>query len=415
MPESFSEKLVARLRDGTPQQKSREMFFLPAVEFEVARPAIPWLIRTIRSVNLEQKPLDPSDWRIMLNAARAVGGQFAAAWIKGLTHTPEACALRDEIRRMLDSRHPELKYAMLCQLASIGPAASEFVPRIMEVAAGPSDGYPDSDRAGAMFAIHCLDPAAAFRPEFAEARREFVARCDHWAETYESEGSELKLRWAESNRHLARALADPREGTVSSSDELISRLRHVAAPRRALAVIEMLTRDFEHSKPAIPALIELVRGLDFDLQPFDHWDKSIARFGPAALAQFLARARAIGAGDIPAAQDAWEVLLRSAQSAHREVVHIAIHQLGESDASAFHAMGVLCPIARGPSDGGPLPTCARALLAIHRIDPSRAREAEFDETRPELAAACFRWSEEYRAAGNESRAEQWAETGRLFW
>jgi hypothetical protein len=182
-----------------------------------------------------------------------------------------------------------------------------------------------------------------------------------------------------------------------------------------MAVVEMLTREFEESKPAIPALVELLRSLDFDLQPLNRWDEGIARFGPAALAQFYARALAVGAGEIPEAQAAWEELLESAQSPHREVVHIAIHQLGELGAAATRALGVLCPIARGPSDGGPLPTSARALLAIHRIDPTRAREAEFDETRPELAAACFRWAEEYRAAGNARRAEQWDETGRLFW
>jgi hypothetical protein len=414
MSESASERLVARLRDGTPQQKATEMLFLPEVEFEVARPAIPWLIQSIRNVDLEQKPLGPGDWRIMLNAANAVGGQYAASWIKGLTQTPEACALRDEIRRMLGSSHPELKHAMLGMLSNMGPAAAEFMSRIMEIAAGPSDGYPNSDRVCAMYAIHRLDPSAAFRTEFAEARRECAARCAHWAETYGSEGGEVKLRWAESYQESADALAEPSEPTVLSSDEMVARLRHVVAPRRAMAVVDMLTRDFEHSKPAIPALIELMCGLDFELQPLDRWEESIARFGPAALANFYERATAAGAEDQPEAQAAWMELLRLAQSPHREAVHIAIHRLGEFGPAATAALSTLCSIAKGPSDGGPLTTRARALLAIHRIEPSRAIEAEFDEARVELAAACRRWSDEFRVAGNEGRAQEWAEMAGVF-
>jgi hypothetical protein len=266
-----------------------------------------------------------------------------------------------------------------------------------------------------MHAIHRLDPSAAFRPEFADARREYAARCAHWADVYRSEGGEVKLRWAESHQRTARALVDPSETTtIISSHDLVARLRHFVAPRRVLAVVEMLTRDFEQAKPAIPALFELLRSLDFDLQPLDRWEEGIARFGPVAIANFYARARAIGTSDMPEARAAWDELVRSVESPHRELVHVAIHRLGEMGAEAVVALSKLDTIAKGPSDGGPISTRARALLAIHRIEPSEALDTRLAEARRELADACLRWAEEYRATGNDACAKEWAETARLF-
>jgi len=412
MSDSLSDKLIARLRDGTPRDKLHAAFTMWTCEFESARHAIPWLIAALRSVDLEQQPLDRFESNLLIFGARALRSQYGMAWLMDLAATPEACAIQDQILQMLASDHPELKHEILLELSALGPAAAVFMPRMFEIAAGSSDGYPDSARAKALHAIHLLAPPAAFRPEFAEARRDYVARCRSWAQVHIDDG---KAAVAEKLLQSADALADRSEPTPElSSDELVARLRHVAAPRRAMAVLDMLTCDFESAKPAIPALLELMRQLGFELQPLDRWGDGIARFGPAALAHFYELARTVGAGHLPEAQAVWEELVRSAQSPHREAAHIAIHRLGELGAAASAALGALCPIARGPSDGGPMPTRARALLAIHRIDPSRARDVEFDEARRELIAACHRWADESVAAGNTSCATEWTEMARIF-